>query len=271
MCALKKELPECIGLIPAAGRAKRLSPLPCSKEILPIGFEEIRLNGRNHPKVSAHYLLEQFSLAGAERAYMILSKGKWDIPSYFGSGRMVELAIGYLITEWSYGVPFTLDSAFPFLRNKLVLLGFPDILIKPDDVYVQLLERYQAHKADIVLGLFAADNPKKMDMVELGAGGNVRDIRIKPSRTNLKWTWITAVWNFSFTQFMHDWVDCHLKRVSDPGNIDREFHLGDVIRAAIQADLKIETVFFGNGEYIDIGSPEDLAVAVQRQASGQKM
>lgn len=27
-----------IGLIPAAGKAKRLQPLPCSKEIFPVGF-----------------------------------------------------------------------------------------------------------------------------------------------------------------------------------------------------------------------------------------
>ncbi len=30
---------EVIGLIPAGGQAKRLSPLPCSKELYPIGFE----------------------------------------------------------------------------------------------------------------------------------------------------------------------------------------------------------------------------------------
>ncbi len=30
---------EVIGLIPAGGQSKRLSPLPCSKELYPIGVE----------------------------------------------------------------------------------------------------------------------------------------------------------------------------------------------------------------------------------------
>jgi hypothetical protein len=29
---------EVIGLIPCAGRASRISPLPCSKEVLPVGL-----------------------------------------------------------------------------------------------------------------------------------------------------------------------------------------------------------------------------------------
>jgi glucose-1-phosphate thymidylyltransferase len=33
-------LREIIGLIPAGGVAERLSPLPCSKEIYPIGFKD---------------------------------------------------------------------------------------------------------------------------------------------------------------------------------------------------------------------------------------
>ncbi len=40
---MRKDRPErkesdVIGLIPAGGQAKRLSPLPCSKELYPIGF-----------------------------------------------------------------------------------------------------------------------------------------------------------------------------------------------------------------------------------------
>jgi glucose-1-phosphate thymidylyltransferase len=88
-------------------------------------------------------------LAGAEKAYFILSKGKWDIPAYFGNGAMVNMALGYLITDLPYGVPFTLDSAFPFLKNKDILFGFPDIILQPDDVYVQLMERIKASNRPI--------------------------------------------------------------------------------------------------------------------------
>lgn len=114
MTALKQNTIECVGLIPAGGKAERISPLPCSKEI------------------------------------------------------------------------------FPFLKDKRVLFGFPDIILQPDDVFVRLMDRMKASNADIVLGLYLADNPQKMDMVDLKTDGTISDIHIKPLQTNLKWTWIVA-------------------------------------------------------------------------------
>ena len=271
MALLNKDTIECIGLIPAGGKAKRVSPLPCSKEIFPVGFGEIEANGRKYPKVAAHYLLEKMHLAGAEKTYFVLSKGKWDIPSYFGNGSMVNMAIGYLMTDMPYGVPFTLDSAFPFLKNKQVLFGFPDIILQPDDVYVQLMDQMHSSNADIVVGLFLADNPDKMDMVDLNADETICGIQIKPAQTNLKWTWIVAVWNYSFTQFMHDYVQHHLNTIAAAngglaGYDHKEIYLGDVIQDAIGSELKIDKVMFNQGTYIDIGSPEDMVTAIQTLA-----
>lgn len=271
MILLNKDTIECVGLIPAAGKAQRISPLPCSKEIFPVGFGDIKQNGRMQPKVVAHYLLEKMHLAGAEKTYFVLSKGKWDIPSYFGNGSMVNMAIGYLMTDMPYGVPFTLDSAFPFLKNKRVLFGFPDIILQPDDVYVQLMDQMHSSNADIVVGLFLADNPDKMDMVDLNADETICGIQIKPAQTNLKWTWIVAVWNYSFTQFMHDYVQHHLNTIAAAngglaGYDHKEIYLGDVIQDAIGSELKIDKVMFNQGTYIDIGSPEDMVTAIQTLA-----
>lgn len=83
MTALKQNTIECVGLIPAGGKAERISPLPCSKEI------------------------------------------------------------------------------FPFLKDKRVLFGFPDIILQPDDVFVRLMDRMKASNADIVLGLFWLITRKK--------------------------------------------------------------------------------------------------------------
>ena len=63
---------EVIGLIPAAGRASRISPLPCSKELYPVGFRTVD-NDKNHrPKVISHYLLEQMRVANVKKAYIII-------------------------------------------------------------------------------------------------------------------------------------------------------------------------------------------------------
>lgn len=268
MTALKQNTIECVGLIPAGGKAERISPLPCSKEIFPVGFGDLRQKGRLHPKVAAHYLLEKMRLAGAEKAYFVLAKGKWDIPAYFGNGSMVNMALGYLMTELPYGVPFTIDSAFPFLKNKHIFFGFPDILFQPDNAYARLVERMHANRADIVLGLFLAENPQKMDMVDFKADGTINDIHIKPLQTKLKWTWIIAVWNGAFTQFMHHFVCRHLDDITaSESRITKEswkeIFVGDVIREAMGSELKIDHVKFYRGTYIDIGSPEDMISAIR--------
>ncbi|MEO1372855.1 MAG: dTDP-glucose pyrophosphorylase, partial [Cyanobacteria bacterium J06635_10] len=71
-----------IGLIPAGGKATRISPLPLSKELYPVGFREDgdnnnQINHQNNnknnlrPKVVSHYLLEKMQLAGIDKAYFI--------------------------------------------------------------------------------------------------------------------------------------------------------------------------------------------------------
>ena len=52
-----KKIREIIGLIPASGGATRLQPIPCSKELLPVGFRQLS-NGNPAPKVISQNLLE---------------------------------------------------------------------------------------------------------------------------------------------------------------------------------------------------------------------
>src|SRR5213076_2890284 len=111
-----------LGLIPAAGRAERLGPLPCSKELLPIGFRETSKGPV--PKVAGHYLLERFRVAEVRRIFMVLHESKWDIPRYFGSGEIADLALAYLSISGSRSVPETLDRAYPFVQDSIVALGF---------------------------------------------------------------------------------------------------------------------------------------------------
>jgi glucose-1-phosphate thymidylyltransferase len=81
---------EIIGLIPAAGQATRIAPLPCSKELYPIGFRTVPGSDGLRPKAVSHYLLEKMQIAGVRKAYFILRQGKWDIPAYWGDGEMLE-------------------------------------------------------------------------------------------------------------------------------------------------------------------------------------
>jgi hypothetical protein len=132
---------EVIGLIPAAGRSARLQPIPCSKELFPIGFHENPRTGRLAPKVASHYLLEKFRAAGVRTTYIVIREGKWDIPQYFLAGDLVDMSLAYVVIPESIGPPDTIDRAYPFVRQSRIAFGFPDILFGPRDAYAQLIRK----------------------------------------------------------------------------------------------------------------------------------
>ena len=100
---------DIVGLMPAGGQAMRIAPLPCSKELYPIGFRLIAEDGSLRPKVACHYLLEKMQLAGINKVYIILRDGKWDIPAYLGDGTMLDMHLSYLMMRLPFGVPYTIS------------------------------------------------------------------------------------------------------------------------------------------------------------------
>ncbi len=259
----KKDHQEVIGLIPAGGRATRIAPLPCSKELYPIGFRQVEKDGSLRPKVICHYLLEKMRLAGITKTYIVLRDGKWDIPAYLGNGKILNMSIAYLMMDLPFGAPYTLDQAYPFVQDAIVALGFPDILFQPDDAFVQLLERQAETNADIVLGLFPTDQPQKWDMIDLDENERIRRFVIKPCKTHLRYTWTIAVWTPVFTHFMHKYL-ATLQEVSERDNSginaseQRELFVGDVMQAAITSNLRVQGVLFPDDTCTDIGTPDDL-------------
>ncbi len=258
---------EVIGLIPAGGRATRLAPLPCSKELYPIGFRHVDNEGSLRPKVVCHFLLEKMRLAGITKTYIILRDGKWDIPSYFGDGKMLNMYLAYLMMRLPFGAPYTIDQAYPFVKDAIVALGFPDIVFQPDEAFVRLLECQTDTNADVVLGIFNVENPQKWDMVDLSDDGQIKQIVIKPLQTHLRYSWAIAVWTPVFTRFMHNYLFT-LQEVKEQGKTGRnmseqkELFVGDVIQQAIDNNLHVEGVIFPDSTCLDIGTPEDLVKAV---------
>ena len=261
---------EVIGLIPAAGQATRLAPLPGSKELYPIGFRSV--NGSKRPKVVCHYLLEKMRLAGIRKAYFVLRSGKWDIPAYLGDGTILDMNLGYLIMRLPFGVTYTLDQAYPFVQNAVIAIGFPDIIFQPDDTFKRLLARLATSNADVVLGVVPFENPQKGGMVDFDTEGRVRLVVEKPDYSDLRYSWCTAVWTPVFTEFMHQYVaalETDRLRTDAGSNLvpQRELPIGDVIQAAIENGLSVQAEVFTDGAFLDIGTPEDLVRAVRHFAT----
>ncbi len=240
-----------------AGRATRLPGLSCSKEILPVAFSAASVTAAPQPQAVCEHVLTSMQRCGIREVYLVIRDGKWDIPAHLGDGSQLGLQLAYLMMGLPWGAPYSVDQAYAFARDRRVALGFPDMCFADHDVFRRTLAHQEASGADVVLGIFPAARPDKVDMVEIDKNHHVKEILIKPGATRLRHTWGLAVWTPAFTEFLHTFLLSHRLHAERAP----ELFLGDVIRAGIGAGLNVQGVEASKQAYLDIGTPEDLAKA----------
>ncbi len=253
-----------VGILPAAGRGSRLGAIPCSKEIMPLGFRShITTNNqkwRSITTIETH--LQAFKVAGVEQAAVIIGGSKFDIVRYLGNGDRHGIPIAYFYQEQLRGMPFALDLPCIWMENKTVLFSMPDTLITPSNIMKELINHHNAQQADVTLGLFPTDAPHKFGMVELDDNGRIIHFIDKPAQSHLKYMWGYAAWSPRFTYFMHDYL-------TDLPTEGPECVLSDIFSAALQRQLKIESFIASGSHYHDIGTPESFQAAVLEMALKQ--
>ncbi len=248
-----------VGLIPAAGKGTRLAPLPFSKELFPLGYQRFLVNGdmQWRPKVVSQYLIDNMILAGIRRFFIILGSGKEAIMEYFGNGRRLGVDITYLFQEELYGMPFALDLARPWLHEEIVAFGMPDTVIQPLDAYRRLLCAHVGSHADLTLGAFPTWTPWKFGMIELVCEERVIRNVDKPQQTTLKYMWGLACWSKSFTELMSSFLQTNI-----PGS--HEIVLAQIFQYAVEVGLDVRALRFDDGQYLDIGTVDELRLAIER-------
>jgi glucose-1-phosphate thymidylyltransferase len=248
---------ELIGLLPAAGRGSRLGAIPCSKEIMPLGFQLQPTAGgaRWRPVTAIETHLRALKLAGAARAAIVISETKSDVVRYIGDGSRYDLPVAYLYQQQLRGMPFALDLAAPWIGAATTLFSMPDTLITPVETMARLARRHQSCAADLTLGLFRTDTPGKFGMVELDASGAVVGFVDKPVDSNLELMWGLAAWSARFTRFLGEFL---AHRAPD----GLECVLSDVFLAALQSGLAVQALLLEDARYHDIGTPEDFQAVV---------
>lgn len=260
---------EIVGLIPAAGRASRLAPLPCSKELVPIGFQTAAEGAERRPKPVSQYLLDRMKRAGARKVFFVARAGKWDIADYYGDGSRLGLHLAYLHVGAPWGPPFSIAQAVPFIGDATVVFGFPDILIDPVDSFRPLLERLDETGADIVLALFDCRAHEPGDVIERDADGRVIGLETKeerPQRPDRYVCWMFAAWRGSFSRFLATEcaqlaVQAEAMAQAAPAGPAPEWPVGAIIAAAIRAGLHVDSVFFPEGRFLDVGTPDGITAA----------
>ena len=201
--------------------------------------------------------------AGIDHVVVVLGPEKEDVRAALGDGQALGLTLSYLVLEDSGSIPETIDAARSLCRDRVVAFGFPDVAYEPPHVFKEIFERWLHGEMDIVLGAFPTDTPQKADMVDVDQDGSVRAIEIKPEATELRWTWLAAVWGPRFTEYLSR------TRPRLEEQLDREVYPGDLFNEALEDGMTIECVTFEDGRHLDIGTRDDLERATQPGGGGK--
>jgi len=238
---------EIIALIPAAGRGTRLPDVPGSKELV-----EVALQPGQTPEPVIDFLLTALAASGVSATRIITRTKKTDLREHIANRQSSVQDIKAVLTEPTASVVQTLLSALPASIDKDVALAFPDIIFRPSDALGQLLTLWGKGAQDVLLGALPTDRPDKSDLIELSADGQLEKIHVKDPNRDSGWSWIMAVWNPRFSEFLVEWVAAQL--------IDQhELQLGHAMNEALVAGLSIEVHCFPDGRFLDVGTPDDLA------------
>jgi glucose-1-phosphate thymidylyltransferase len=214
--------------------------------------------------VISEVLIGRMKLAGVENFHLVLRKGKWDIPGYFGGGNEHKINVSYHITDNESAVPFTINTPYPYIKDKNVVFGFPDIFFLPEDAILQLKEAFLYDPSiDMVFGLFEVSDPINWDTVAVDENNWIRSINIKQSlKQKQSFAWITAIWKPVFSSFLNNWL---LKR-SENGTqtVGNELQLSNIIMDFIGSGHKVKGKIIKQGDCIDTGTIEGLQIALNK-------
>jgi NDP-sugar pyrophosphorylase family protein len=215
--------PTVVGVVPAAGYARRLQPISSSKEMLPVG-------GR--PVVS--YLVERIRAARPDAIRLVTRAEKADLATWAASE-----GIETVFAE----PPFVTSSILQGMRgladDAIVLTGFPDTLWDPLDAFERLIDDV-CSGAEIALGLFDTGEPQRCDIVEVDPSGTVTRIVVKPSEPSGNVTWGCVAARARALRPMSSW--------EEPG---------EYFDSALRTITVTGTRFAGR--YVDIGTRKSLA------------
>jgi glucose-1-phosphate thymidylyltransferase len=210
-----------VGIVPAAGFARRLQPLSSSKEVCLIGGRPI-----------IDYLLDRMEVAGCTEIRVVTRPEKQDVADHARAhGAVVLLARPTTVSE------SLLAGLHDLAPESRVVFGFPDTLWQPRDGFARLLAALRPGW-DVVLGIFRADAPSRSDVVTL-AGDRVTTIQIKPEQPSSDLVWGCAASRAGVLRA--------LQGHAEPGRyFDQLARRGRVLGVRL------------SDPFVDIGTPESL-------------
>lgn len=222
-----------VGVLPAAGYATRLAPLGLagSKELLPV-------DGRPLLDHAVH----RARLGGAGEVRVVTRPDKADVRR-----RAEVLGATVVLARPASAAASVAAGTDGLAPDDVALVVFPDTVWEPEDGLARLVARL-VDGVDAVLGCFRWADARRGDTVELGPGGRVASLEVKPPapRSDLVW-------------------GCAAVRVGALAGLSGREHVGDLLAERL-ADLTVLGVVLSD-RYVDVGTPESVAAVAGRGGS----
>ncbi|MFC0513599.1 nucleotidyltransferase family protein [Mucilaginibacter angelicae] len=231
------------GLLPAAGLATRMRPFRYPKELLPIHYQFVDETEYVRPKLLIEHSLEALNLGGVNDLYIVVPEWKPEIMRYLEDGAQFGHSISYLYNSKALGLADALLSGYPWLCDKITCFAMPDTIFSPPTAFRDIITELQTKNADLVLGIFPTDEAQHFGPVEFDATGKVLQVWEKPAEPKVNNAWGIAVWNSRFWDFFK----------SEAAALEPGVSITHTFNRAARQGLKVQSVYFENGWYKDIG------------------
>jgi glucose-1-phosphate thymidylyltransferase len=244
-----------VGIVPAAGQGCRLFPLRYPKELLPIVYSPSADGKAARPMLVIEHSLNAMRTAGVRKCLVIVTESKFEILRYLGDGASFGVHIAYCNQVNSVGLAEAVDAPFQWLEQEHVCLALPDTVFQPLNALRIVCDTLLERNADLVLGVFPSDQQAHLAPVHFGSDGRVLEVFEKPTACAIQNTWGVASWSPRFTRFLHCWLKDRPSSLSGRS-------LSDAFNDAIAEGLHVYAEMFPRGQYVDLGTAENLGSLV---------
>lgn len=244
------EKPRWIGIIPAAGEARRLALGAYPKEMLPILFSPDGPD-RIIPMLAIERSAALLIQAGVDLIVVVMNDRKLELLRVLGDGAAYGRPIVYVQQPRADGLGDAVRRAAVPFPDCHALLSLPDSLFRPTDAVQRLKRRLQQGGADVALAVFPTGLPETLAPV-LFEEGRATAVLEKPQVPPADNTWGLAAWTPRFTADLPD-----LLRDADQPSPS----ITTAFAEAIRRGYHVAVEDFPEGRYYDLGTPAGISDA----------
>ena len=231
------------GLIPAAGKGKRLEPLTLAipKELLMVG-----------DKACIEHVVDAFKIADINDILIIVGWRKHALLDYFGSGKRLNVNITYMVQDERNGLAKAVEYGKKVVGNESFAVILGDNFFFPKTFLKKLIKFHNEKQSECTVAVTKMEDVSSYGVIKPD-GDKIIDIIEKPNPKDAPSN-LACAGIYIFQPSIFDAI----KRTKP--DVNNEYQLTDSIKIMIE-DKK--PVFFKElkGAHIDIGTPERLKIA----------